>query len=29
LNDLSQLSRELSRPTYQTACTRFTPSKSG
>jgi hypothetical protein len=29
LNDLSQLSQELSHPTYQTACTRFTPSKSG
>jgi hypothetical protein len=29
LNDLSQLSQELSHPTYRTACTRFTPSKSG
>jgi hypothetical protein len=29
LNDLSQLSQELSRPTYRTAYTRFTPSKSG
>jgi hypothetical protein len=29
LNGLSQLSRELSHPTYQTACTRFTPSKFG
>ena len=29
LDDLSQLSREISRPTYQTTCTRFTPSKSG
>ncbi len=29
LNDLSQLSREISRPTYRTACMRFTPSESG
>ncbi len=29
LNGISQLSQELSHPTYRTACTRFTPSKSG
>src|SRR5713226_7420407 len=28
-NGLSQLGRELSRPTFGTACVRFTPSKSG
>ena len=28
LNDLPQLSRGLSHPTFQTACTRFTPNDS-